>query len=150
MHYNVWDEITYPLPNFNISTIEVWGRISNFIPHFTGHMITYPCWDLSKPILVKEAPPRYGCSHKLVIFKLIPRIHILGHNELRLGIDWYTSKILQRHWGNHSIAIGTLKHPWGISKHESHLADNDKTKYNKQNKKCVHIYGIYSMNLCHM
>ena len=30
----VWDEITYPLPNFKGSTIEVWEWISNFIPHY--------------------------------------------------------------------------------------------------------------------
>ena len=25
--------------------VEVWEWISNFISHFTGHVITYPCWD---------------------------------------------------------------------------------------------------------
>ena len=43
MHYKVWDDITYPFPNFNGCTVEVWERISNFIPHLTGCMITYPC-----------------------------------------------------------------------------------------------------------
>ena len=38
-------EINYPFPNFNDGTVEVWEWISNFIPHFTGHVITYPCWD---------------------------------------------------------------------------------------------------------
>ena len=47
IHYNVWDEITYPFPNFNGTTIEVWKWISNFIPHFPGEVITYPCWDQS-------------------------------------------------------------------------------------------------------
>ena len=41
----VWDEITYAFPNFNGATVEVWECISNFIPHFTGHVITYSCWD---------------------------------------------------------------------------------------------------------
>ena len=45
IHYKVWDEITYPFPNFNSCTIEVWEWIGNFIPHFTEHVITYPCWD---------------------------------------------------------------------------------------------------------
>ena len=45
IHYKAWDEITYPFPNFNSATVEVWEWISNFIPHFTGHVITYPCWD---------------------------------------------------------------------------------------------------------
>ena len=27
-----------------------------FTPHFTEHVITYPCWDISKTMLVKAAP----------------------------------------------------------------------------------------------
>ena len=34
MSRKVWDEITYPFPNFNGCTVEVWEWISNFIPHF--------------------------------------------------------------------------------------------------------------------
>ena len=34
IHYKVWTEMTYPFPNCN-----------GLIPHFTGHLITYPCWD---------------------------------------------------------------------------------------------------------
>ena len=45
IHYQVYDEITYTFPNFIGTAIEVWEWIINFIPHFTGHMITYPCWD---------------------------------------------------------------------------------------------------------
>ena len=45
IHYKMWDEITYPFLNFNGSTVEVKEWISNFILHFTGHVITYPCWD---------------------------------------------------------------------------------------------------------
>ena len=45
IHCKVWGEITYPFPNFNGSTIEVWEWMSNFILHFTGHVITYPWWD---------------------------------------------------------------------------------------------------------
>ena len=30
---------------FMTCTIEVWEWISNLISHFTGHVITYPCWD---------------------------------------------------------------------------------------------------------
>ena len=29
----MWDEITYPFPNFNSATVEVWDWISTFIPH---------------------------------------------------------------------------------------------------------------------
>ena len=35
IHFNVWDEIIYPFPNFNGATVEISERISNFIPHFT-------------------------------------------------------------------------------------------------------------------
>ena len=45
IHYNERDEITYPFPNFNGATVEVWEWISNFIPLFTVQIITYPCWD---------------------------------------------------------------------------------------------------------
>ena len=45
IQYQVYDEITYTFPNFIGTTIEVWEWIINFIPHFTGHMITYPFWD---------------------------------------------------------------------------------------------------------
>ena len=41
----VWDEITYPFPNFNGVSVEVWEWISNFIKHFIMHVITYPCRD---------------------------------------------------------------------------------------------------------
>ena len=42
MHSKVWDEITYPFPNLNSCTIEVWERISNFTPHNIMDVITYP------------------------------------------------------------------------------------------------------------
>ena len=38
----VWDEITYPFPNFNGGTIEVWEWISDFIPHSIMDVITFP------------------------------------------------------------------------------------------------------------
>ena len=58
IHYKMWDEINYPFLNFNGATVEVWEWISNFIPHITGHVITYPCWDLSYTMLVKVATGR--------------------------------------------------------------------------------------------
>ena len=39
IHYKMWDEITYPFPNFNGAAVEVWEYLSNFILHFTGCMI---------------------------------------------------------------------------------------------------------------
>ena len=45
--YNVWDEITFPLSNFNGCTTEIWEEISNVSLNFTENVITY-WW--SKPI----------------------------------------------------------------------------------------------------
>ena len=45
IYHKVCDEITYPFSKFKGATVEVWEWISSFLPHFTGHMITYPCRD---------------------------------------------------------------------------------------------------------
>ena len=42
-HYEVWDEITYLFLNFNGAVNKVWEWLSDFIPHFPGHVIIYPC-----------------------------------------------------------------------------------------------------------
>ena len=47
INYQGCEEITYPFPNFNGCTVEIWEWINNFISHFTGHVITYPFWDLN-------------------------------------------------------------------------------------------------------
>ena len=39
----VWDEITYLFPNLNGCIIDIWERISNFVPHFIMGVISYPC-----------------------------------------------------------------------------------------------------------
>ena len=31
----MWDEITYPFPNFNCCTVDVWEWTRNFVPHLT-------------------------------------------------------------------------------------------------------------------
>ena len=36
-------EVTYPFPNFNGNTVEVWEWISNFISQLIKNVITYPC-----------------------------------------------------------------------------------------------------------
>ena len=46
INYKVWNEITYQFPNFNGCTVEVWEWIINFIQHFIGHVVTYPCWEV--------------------------------------------------------------------------------------------------------
>ena len=51
--YKVCDEITNPFPNFNCA---VWNQISNFIPHFTGCVITSTWWNLKYSLLIKPGP----------------------------------------------------------------------------------------------
>ena len=41
MPSNVWDEIVYPIPNFNGTAVEVWGWMSNSIPYIITDVITY-------------------------------------------------------------------------------------------------------------
>ena len=45
MPSNVWDEITYPFPNFNGGTVEVCDWMIYFISHLIMDAITYPYWD---------------------------------------------------------------------------------------------------------
>ena len=53
MPSKMWDNVTYPFPNFNGCTVEVWEWISKFIAHFLMDVITYPCWGKNKCMLVK-------------------------------------------------------------------------------------------------
>ena len=66
-HYKVCNEITYPFPDFNRCTVEVWEWISNFIPHFTLHVITYPCWDLQFIYVSKRDPMCFVENTDLII-----------------------------------------------------------------------------------
>ena len=43
----MWADITYAFSNFKFATAEIWEWMSNLISHFTGHVITYPLWDIS-------------------------------------------------------------------------------------------------------
>ena len=49
MPSKMWDEITYPFPNFSGSTVEVWEWISNFMPHIKMDVIIYPAEIKGKP-----------------------------------------------------------------------------------------------------
>ena len=43
--------------NFNLSngtTLEFWEWIRNFTPHFTGYVITYPCWASSWSMMLER------------------------------------------------------------------------------------------------
>ena len=40
--------ITYQFSNFKVQQLKFGNGISNFIPHFTGHVITYTYWDCKR------------------------------------------------------------------------------------------------------
>ena len=46
LHLFWYMEWTYSsIPKLQRSTVEVWECISDFIPHFIRHVVTYPYWD---------------------------------------------------------------------------------------------------------
>ena len=59
IHFIVWDSGMKLLFHSSTSTVALLkfanGFISNFIPHFTGHMITYP-WELKLSNVSKRGP----------------------------------------------------------------------------------------------
>ena len=76
------DEITYPFPNFNGFSVEVWEWIKNFIPHFIIDVITYPCWDQSKSVLEKGT-----LKHKDLFIQLDTLNAMVEVNMATKGID---------------------------------------------------------------
>ena len=44
MHSYLCDEINYLFPKLHHAAVEVWQRISNFMPLLTRWMITFPYW----------------------------------------------------------------------------------------------------------
>ena len=51
----MWNEITYPFPNFNVCNAGVWEWVSKFTPHFTWHVIIYRCCDKSQSVISVKA-----------------------------------------------------------------------------------------------
>ena len=67
MPSKLWDEITDPFPKLSGTTVEVWEWINNFIPYFTGHMITYPCHTFCR--LLSRPTPRMTVILPMPIIK---------------------------------------------------------------------------------
>ena len=95
----VWDEITYPFPNFNGFTVEVWEWISIFIPHFTRHVITYHrvikrgsvCYfyNDTEPPANKKPPDSRSISHFLMgISIFVNRYLYIAKTKGLLFIYW--------------------------------------------------------------
>ena len=88
----VWDEITYPFPNFKGANVEIWARLSNFIPHFTGHYISM-LW--LKFIHVSKKAPQ-------VLSELMPVIQMFQHGH---KVQWKGTLSLSH---PHQVSIRTL------------------------------------------
>ena len=49
IHWKGWNYLSIP----KLQRVSVWKWISYFIPHFTGHVITYHCWNRRQSIWIK-------------------------------------------------------------------------------------------------
>ena len=71
IHHEMWGDKTYPFSNFNGATFEVWEWINNSMPHFNGHVITYPCWywsytmSVNGPLAVQQDKAQQNDVHIL-------------------------------------------------------------------------------------
>ena len=63
IHYEVMDDVTYPFPHLNGTTVEVWQYISNSTSHFIGHVINYPYSKLKLVHISKRDPCQHQKSH---------------------------------------------------------------------------------------
>ena len=92
IHYKAWDEIAYPSPNFNGSTVENREWISKFIPYFAEYVIINPCWDYSYIILVKWAPDQLAVLES----QIVPLTRTMKQSSIMLHIApiylWDTNK----------------------------------------------------------
>ena len=92
MPSKMWDGITYPFPNFNGCTVEVWEWVSNFIPHFIMDVITCP---MLGSMLIKGPPGRFHAA-RLVLSCILNSplpVAFLVH-ALWINLHIYTTLIL--------------------------------------------------------
>ena len=135
----MWDEITNPFRNFNGCTVEVWEWICNFIPHFTGHMIIYPCWDYSwfmlrgpraHSLMNEHAHQGRMRSGEMEVTKSIPAICFL-------------------HFPNNLKPTGYYIHIWQLS--SMWLNESNRHCRVAARKSCWKcIYKLYLWNVCHL
>ena len=132
-----WNYVS--IPN---STVKIGEWISNFIQHFSGHVITYPYCDLSWSMLVNVVPGsiQYTPNNTTTILALFTHI-LQGHyTDLGQSYDcpskgiWVNTvrcrynavNFLQNHHKRHSIAR-PLEARYGVSFVGSHTHLNSGT-----------------------
>ena len=141
MPSKVWDEITYPFPNFNSCVTELGNEISNFIPHFIMDVINYPSWDLSKSLLVKWLHDFLWCIcglPKCTSIETINKTHSLwwsNQEPLFCPLDRIPNHVSD----NGKFNKTTI---WKINRPRKCIIKNVTCKYNKSNHISVlHIFN---------
>ena len=95
----------------NWSTVGICEWISFFIPHFTGHEFTYPCWDDIWVILVNRAPETIGSvmvfsTHTIIHLRILHVINIKYISRIKIV---YIERI------HSSVAFSCLVSCYGLS-----------------------------------
>ena len=75
IHYEMWDEITYAFPNFNVATVEVWEWMSNSLCVW----YSFPLLDHSKRFINRLVV----ISYIIFVFRWKTVLHIFYH------LQWY-------------------------------------------------------------
>ena len=148
----MWDGITYPFPNFNGATVEVWEWISNIIPHFLMDVIACPWWDQS------QSPwTRRRTTLSSALFLKVFAFHKICHWNTFLKVQMTTTQSRFRHVtappkGREPI---TLKH--SSRRHICRVCDVQRCKFvgfsvfveltvKTQTYICVYVYMKYCMS----
>ena len=85
----VWDEITYPFPNFNGCTVEVGDCISNVIAHIIMDDITYPCCLMDPNFAITvPADDQAPFSTRSVMITLTHCGLATPYGDIHLGQHW--------------------------------------------------------------
>ena len=95
MPSRVVDQVTYPFPNFNGVTVEVWEWISNFIPHLMMDVIIHPCWVKRKQFT----------RYVWFVRKYTP-CNPLAHLWQNTTLTWYFRGNIHLHWFNRFVCTG--------------------------------------------
>ena len=96
MSSNVWDENTYPFPNVNGATVEVFEWITNFTSHIIMDVIAYPCRDESKRGLWG-----FLCTQKLS--HIVTLCFVVVIVILKWSISLLSFPVTHRHCGKHIV-----------------------------------------------
>ena len=138
MPSKLWYPITYPFPNFNGATVEVWEWTSNLIPHSIMDVISYPCWNLILSILIKKGPFSQP-GHYLNQWWLGSRPQNCLMRPQWVNTSNYTKNLTH----NLHIAYNTTKHidkilyRWTI----------EKSIFAPRSSTCDHEYGMFHSSL---